>query len=376
LTTATIFRRHSGIRSKSVRRLQIGVFSHASDMHAHVISRELLKFDDVACEVFAVDRLHEFPSMVWSNASKVGVHNLPTMPRGQSADIADLDVIWWRRSPSGQAGTEAIANSQQVELIDNDCAAAVTGLTDVAFRGIWVSNPLNTRRADNKIVQLHIARSSGLQVPRTLVTQNPEAIRTFIKRIGRPIVVKALRGPANTGVATWFFEPQYLVHTESIQAAPAIYQEYVPGTRHLRVHCFGKKTVTALIESENLDWRGDLTVPFRPFSLPKHIEQRLLLMLGNLGLRMGIFDMKIGPRGEYVWLEVNPQGQFLFIEGLVPELQLARIFSVFLREQALAAKRLKVRYEKKKLRRPPCNTSPMRLTDEMYRKEIGTYFGE
>ena len=53
--------------------------------------------------------------------------------------------------------------------------------------------------------------------------------------------------------------------------------------------------------------------------------------------------MKIGPGGEYFWLEVNPQGQFLFVEGLLHELQLARIFSEFLHQQALTARQIKER---------------------------------
>ena len=35
-----------------------------------------------------------------------------------------------------------------------------------------------------------------------------------------------------------------------------------------------------------------------------------------LDLRMGVFDLKIDAQGEIVWLEVNPQGQFLFVEGM------------------------------------------------------------
>ncbi len=31
---------------------------------------------------------------------------------------------------------------------------------------------------------------------------------------------------------------------------------------------------------------------------------------------MGVFDLKVAPDGEPVWLEINPQGQFLFVEGM------------------------------------------------------------
>jgi hypothetical protein len=36
-------------------------------------------------------------------------------------------------------------------------------------------------------------------------------------------------------------------------------------------------------------------------------------VLDCLGLEMGNIDLKESPSGEIVWLEVNPQGQFLFL---------------------------------------------------------------
>jgi hypothetical protein len=38
---------------------------------------------------------------------------------------------------------------------------------------------------------------------------------------------------------------------------------------------------------------------------------------------MGIVDLKVAPDGDWVWLEVNPQGQFLFLDALT-DLDLGR----------------------------------------------------
>ncbi len=321
--------------------LRVGIFSRASDLHAHVIARQLGERDDVVCDFVAVDKLHESPSMVWGNADRGESMALPTMGATRTTNVRDLDVIWWRRPPSTQSVSEVYDDPNHLELINNDCAAAVVGLTEVAFRGIWVSTPSSTRRAENKIVQLHTAQACGLRVPRTLITQDPVVLGDFIKGIGTPIVVKALRGPLHVGVPTSSFLPEHLSRTEAIRAAPAIYQEYVPGSMHLRVHCFGTHVLTASIESNELDWRGDLTVPFRPFGLPGDIRSKLQRVLRALGLRMGIFDLKVSPTGEYYWLELNPQGQFLFVEGLVQELELADAFARFLRKEATEGRRIK-----------------------------------
>ena len=51
-------------------------------------------------------------------------------------------------------------------------------------------------------------------------------------------------------------------------------------------------------------------------SLPPEIETALKTMLTQYGLRFGAFDMIVTPDGEYVFLELNPNGQWLWIETI------------------------------------------------------------
>ena len=103
---------------------------------------------------------------------------------------------------------------------------------------------------------------------------------------------------------------------ESLRTCPAIYQEYVPGTQHIRAHCFGDAVFATLIESDTLDWRANYDVPMREMEISDSLKSQLLSVMRTLGLKMGICDLKIATSGEPVWLEVNPQGQFLFVEGI------------------------------------------------------------
>jgi hypothetical protein len=78
-------------------------------------------------------------------------------------------------------------------------------------------------------------------------------------------------------------------------------------------------------------------VPVAPVELDAVTTGRLGRVLELLGLKMGVVDLKLDPIGEPVWLELNPQGQFLFVEGLTG-LDLTGAFSAFLRGEALAAR--------------------------------------
>jgi hypothetical protein len=128
---------------------------------------------------------------------------------------------------------------------------------------------------------------------------------------------------------------------QAIKFCPAIYQEVIKGTTHIRANCFGEAVHSILIESSWLDWRRDLSVPFSPYKLGSDIEERLVYLLKNLELRMGIMDLMIDDSGDVIWLELNTQGQFLFGEAL-SGYDLTTPFADFLID--LVAAEPKVRY--------------------------------
>jgi hypothetical protein len=125
---------------------------------------------------------------------------------------------------------------------------------------------------------------------------------------------------------------EHLASDYALKLSPAIYQEYIPGTKHLRVHCFGDNIYTGLIVSNDLDWRENTDIPITIFDCNQELKNALRRVIKELGLRMGIIDLKINEEGKPVWLEINPQGQFLFVEGL-SGLDLTTAFTNFLLEE-------------------------------------------
>jgi hypothetical protein len=81
----------------------------------------------------------------------------------------------------------------------------------------------------------------------------------------------------------------------------------------------------------------DLDVPIKRIDLPSNVYSYILNVMAYLKLKMGIFDLKVNVNGEIFWLEVNPQGQFLFLEGLTG-IDLTTPFRDFLYAEAIQAK--------------------------------------
>jgi glutathione synthase/RimK-type ligase-like ATP-grasp enzyme len=314
-----------------MRKARVAILTVRDDLHAHVIRKALADRHGVDCVIVETDCLPGSRGLTWDS----GDARPPVLPTddGDLLDVRALEVIWWRRVNSPLRLPAETTDPTHVDLIANDTRMALLGLVANEFRGVWVNNPQATRYAENKLIQLRAAQRAGFRVPRTLVSQDPEQIRRFCAELDHRVIIKAVKGTTRSPVMTVMVSDALLAADASMRLSPAIYQECVPGTRHLRVCCFGDAVHAAQLEAEALDWRGDLNIPFRPTYLGPVVEARLRAVLADLGLRMGIFDFKLTDDGEPVWLEVNPQGQFLFVEGLTG-LDLTGAFADFLRAEA------------------------------------------
>jgi glutathione synthase/RimK-type ligase-like ATP-grasp enzyme len=244
-------------------------------------------------------------------------------------DLRDVDVIWWRRVRADQQFHGDTPTVHEVQLINNDCRGALEGVLRTSVRGQWISDPGATDRASNKIWQLAAASACGFRVPETLVSQSATQVKDFTSRLDGRVIVKPVVGTAGPLLFTQFIGDVDQLDPTSFTLAPALYQEFIPGTRHIRLNCFGQQSHAAAIDTQELDWRPNLNIPITEWPVPPEVDGRVRRVLDALGLEMGVIDLKLTPAGELVWLEVNPQGQFLFLEGITG-IPLSEYFADFL----------------------------------------------
>ena len=111
--------------------------------------------------------------------------------------------------------------------------------------------------------------------------------------------------------------------TQRAHNCPIILQEYIEKDFELRITIVGNKTFACAIHSQKSkktseDWRRyDIdNTPHEIFDLPRDINDKLVSLVKHLGLVFGCIDMIVTPKGEFVFLEINPNGQWLWIERL------------------------------------------------------------
>lgn len=183
---------------------------------------------------------------------------------------------------------------------------------------LWVNHPLRDAAADYKPAQLAVAQRLGLTVPPTLVTNDPDTARQFIAAHGS-VVAKTLRWTPyeRDGVPmTSWAEPVVIDEIDNtLRAAPHLFQVRVEKVADLRVLVVGRRVFGVRIDSGLLDWRTDYdALSYAVVGLPERLVKALHDVLDQFGLASGSFDIAMDGDGEFHWLELNPNGQWGWLE--------------------------------------------------------------
>jgi MvdC family ATP-grasp ribosomal peptide maturase len=207
-----------------------------------------------------------------------------------------------------------------------ESTAALYGFLDGFHAARWINPLSSSNQAENKLRQLRLAREVGLRVPRTLVTNDPDAAREFHGTTA-PIVAKMLTPLTTSMVGSSFFVhtspvgEQDLDHLEGLRHSPMVFQENVAKDVELRVICVGAQHFVGAIDASRsqagrTDWRAAKPgeVAWTRADLPEDVARPLHLLLDRLGLVYGAVDLIRRPDGEHVFLEVNPGGEWGMLE--------------------------------------------------------------
>jgi len=288
--------------------------SHAEDDHLAPVRSEL---ERTGREAVVVDT-----SLLPTAATVTAEHGSGDrwrigLPDGE-IDLSECGSGWWRRplAPTIDAG---VTDPDAYAFAANETHEAMAGFWD-ALPIEWISPPRVIERTMMKTWQLPVASSLGLRIPRTMVTSDPARAREFVESVGvGRVICKAFSASTEAWRETRLVGHAELDQLGQVAVAPVIFQELVPAVVDLRVTVVGDEVFAAEISSQEtpypLDFRLHLDrVPIRATTLPDRLVDRLLAFVRRAGLRYGAIDLRRTPEGDDVFLEVNPAGQWLFVQ--------------------------------------------------------------
>jgi len=192
----------------------------------------------------------------------------------------------------------------------------------------------------NKIEILIKASAAGLKIPDTLVTDSVHELNDFCNLYDKIITKPVTNSIRYTlPVSDSQYEVSLInkaglidkpaVYNKSLRDdgltgyTPSLYQEYIEKRYELRIlYILGQFFSMAIFSQQNektkIDYRNyDTAHPNRcvPYQLPGCIRQKLHALMQESGLKFASIDMIYSIQGEYVFLEVNPIGQYQWLEG-------------------------------------------------------------
>jgi hypothetical protein len=325
------------------------IFSSLGEPCTQYVTTELQKF---GANYFLINFEEALLDNVWSIS--VDIENAAVISISKQNGTYTLCKpvsVWMRRW--GYPIYPALFDEFSTAFAFSEISSLVSSLPDVLKTAKWVNNQLSERSSSNKIVQLNIARELGFSIPKTLVTNDSTRVHEFLDSVGRVIFkpvsafqpqMRRFNAPAQAKLGSHvngidldfgkvvqdvlIFTQELTIEKiellESIRWSPAIFQERIEKKADLRITVVGSRIFACRIASQGqplteTDFRMmniSGLLPHTLIDLPGALENSILSLMRRLGLIFGCIDIIEARDGCYYFLEVNPVGQWLWIEKI------------------------------------------------------------
>ena len=232
--------------------------------------------------------------------------------------------IWNRRIMIPDRNKEMPKDLQ--DLVTDECEKTWDGLL-MAHKGKVVNLPQNHFYANSKLDQIKFALENGMNTPDTIVTNNPLDLRDFYDKHNGDICFKLQKGAVirtpegNKVVYTNKVTEEQMRNASLVSSHPSLFQEYIDKGFEIRIVATDKTATGIAIHSQDseiskIDYRRyDLeNVRYNHMELPENVKSFCSNMLAHYRLHFGAFDFIYSKEGKYFFLELNPNGQWLWLE--------------------------------------------------------------
>jgi hypothetical protein len=232
-----------------------------------------------------------------------------------------VGVVWYRKVtfPMTSDAVESFVSQEMQGLFDSILA----GYADCR----WVNPRTRLAGARPKISQLQRARDLGFRIPDTLVTTNVDALKQFADRHRGQIVAKPIQaqvigsGEDALIVGTRHLTPKYF--ESAVSACPCYAQERLLLKSEIRVVAFGSQLysfrLTAKEKADDLKQLKLCQIDHTRCELDEGTSRKVHSLMSFYGLEFGAIDLAVTDEEDPIFLELNPNGQWLWLQYMTGE---------------------------------------------------------
>jgi glutathione synthase/RimK-type ligase-like ATP-grasp enzyme len=239
-----------------------------------------------------------------------------------------FEHVWFRRPrPLRPAMRGNRAESQHAA---EEWSEALEGFLAHIPMERWMNHPARNVLASHKIEQITRARAHGLLVPETIVTQDPDGLRAFWHTCQGEVIVKPLAcgylerdsGLGDSVIYTSRVTDAQLAHLQSLRNCPTLFQRMVHKELDVRICVIDDQMYAVGLHrlEEDGEQRLDIRrsnmadVAYVAVVVPEQVRLAVLALVRSYGLRFSAIDMAVSRDGSWVFFEVNPNGQWAWLD--------------------------------------------------------------
>jgi hypothetical protein len=230
---------------------------------------------------------------------------------GTSIPFTAVESVYWR-SYFAPAYPE-LPNAEQADLAFTDSQCLLHSLL-IELPARWVNGWAGFQAHQRKPAALAQVKRLALQrlrIPETLCSNDPEALRGFVERVG-DCIFKPVHGGAHTRrLSPAHLQPDTL---QRLRYAPVTIQQEIRGT-DIRVFLAGERTLACEIQTAALDFRDDEDPRIIAIDLPADVRADCQAIARSLHLLWTGIDLRRTEAGDYFYFEANPSPMFLGFES-------------------------------------------------------------
>ena len=234
-----------------------------------------------------------------------------------------ISSVWYRRNVAPQL--PAHLDRYHQEFCTRESRAFLDGALASIRTDRWLSPPSAISRAERKMYQLSVANNIGFTIPDTATTNDDAFARQFTA--ARQTIAKAVSSgyiDSDKGYRAMFtaaLSADDLQDLNGLELAPVTFQEHIAKRSDIRVtvvgnHVFAAEIMSQTHPSSATDWRAtdNPDLPHRIHHLPTKLENLCIHLVKHLGLVFGAIDLALTEDDQYIFFEINPNGEWLWIE--------------------------------------------------------------
>ena len=238
-------------------------------------------------------------------------------------DLLEFTDIYYRRPELPLYNEKGLTDGEK-SFLQIEIYYTLEGIYRLLSKKHWFNHVYAIRSAENKIYQLLLAQEVGLIIPSTLISNNYASVEHFLeygKHIIKPVHNARIKDEKYPKIV-YTSEITQDIKKEEAEFNINYLQTKIEKSCDVRATFVGERCFAVSIDSQELedtrvDWRkGEHILKHTPIELPQEIHSKCIQLMKRLDLHYGAIDFILDKQGNYVFLEINPNGQWAWIEHL------------------------------------------------------------